>query len=1561
MNEAPRTYADHVVDYAQAGWPCILPVPPGDKFPPPSGFTGAEGIDTDPLQLVAWAGSHAHSSIALRMPDGVIGIDVDQYLKKGVQKHGAETLDALIAELGPLPATWSSTARGDAGGPGVSRVMLFQVPAQRYTPNLTAGGTGDIEIIQRHHRYIVVAPSVNPETGTVYRWYDPQGQPSDKVPGPMDLAVLPPAWVNHLREGATAAGPASADHYTGAQLLDQLEGDWRPECAHITNSRLLAIDEVTRAEAGSRHDSMTASVHGVILAAASGHQGVAWSIAELRTAWDNLTAGEDRGPEFESMLLTSARKAVTLVGQHQVVRDPCLTEDAFAVFASAPQDAAGNPVEAIAPVMRFSVREVIGTHLFDPVAQLDQPLAQAVLERTYPVIRYASDSGGWLLRLPDRWELHPDLRDWAVAQVATLMPVGDPGADKDSEQKARSSRRARLQTQAGAKAIAGKMGALVAGGLHPCAVQLGNLDSQPHVLWAGGFPWDLAACRPDVPMEDWIARIDPTTPHLHTAGVTPERVPTPLWDAFLAAVWPDPEVRAWSLRVLSIALTGYPDRALPILIGDTGRGKTQVVSLLMSVLGSYAHAADPRLLGAEGAKAHASIVFALKGRRLSFIDEGPREGRFAQERLKQLTGGGELTANQMNQNPITFSPTHTLLLTTNDEPVLTDPAIRSRARLIPCDGDPELVRVTRAAIGHPNSAQWRAEAPGVLAQMMAEAGAWLEDPTSAHVTAAPEKLRYLAETLGHEQDPIRVWVDEETEPTDNGTPSRELYQAFVASCRRSGIRADAQPSETRWGRALNRLGYPVTHTKHGKTRPLRVRNSNFMPGMGLQAPPAAEAPGDGLTPKGDGLVTGSDTQPVTAFPQVNVRSSTDGDGYDGLEDIPTYMRAHAHAHEAATPKRAEPVTQSVDSLQLQATNPSPPAATQKPKRERSAAATQKAAEAREEKRQAAIAEHAGALIGLPALVSATGSVTAVSVSDAGALLGTITSTDTALTVDVEHTGYPVGHRDFALRTIQLGNEHFAVVLDATDAEHTALAATQLEAATILHAHSATADLVPLAHAGLIDIEAAWAKMHDTVVLAKLADPASTGSDPGLKKLAQAVLREAALSPAADDGRKALFKAGKWLTETKAHTPLERSGWAQVDHRTETMIRYDASDVIDDAALALRLPRPAPALLERENLAQRMTARVANTGLRLDPEHTAAKHAEQTAALADASARLGGFGIENPGSDAQVAAALERLGAELPRTATGRPSVAKGAIDQYASAGGDLGVLVKARLDYQSAENRLGLFLDGYTQLITNGDGRARPTVYTLAADTGRMSCVRPNLQQVPREGGYRACIIADPGHVLISADFSGVELRVAAALSQDQNLMSIVADPERDIHREIAQLVWGAGAGKSERYAAKRKVFGRLYGSGLGGLVKSDPPVSEAIARSIIDAMDLMTPGLSEWSRQVADAVESGRTQFQAYSGRTIYMPTDRGYAAPNYCIQGTARELLIDGLVRWSGTRWGNAVLLPVHDELVVHVPEDDADEATAALVDCMASNLAGVDIVAEPSEPTFAWADSA
>jgi Bifunctional DNA primase/polymerase, N-terminal len=108
--------------YLRAGWSAILPVPVAAKSPPPAGFTGAAGADTSLEQLEAWATTgYGARSIALRMPEGVVGLDVDDYVKGETVKGGAGTVAAHEALWGPLPSTWVSTARGSDVGRGRAR------------------------------------------------------------------------------------------------------------------------------------------------------------------------------------------------------------------------------------------------------------------------------------------------------------------------------------------------------------------------------------------------------------------------------------------------------------------------------------------------------------------------------------------------------------------------------------------------------------------------------------------------------------------------------------------------------------------------------------------------------------------------------------------------------------------------------------------------------------------------------------------------------------------------------------------------------------------------------------------------------------------------------------------------------------------------------------------------------------------------------------------------------------------------------------------------------------------------------------------------------------------------------------------------------------------------------------------------------------------------------------------------------------------------------------------------------------------------------------------------
>jgi DNA polymerase I-like protein with 3'-5' exonuclease and polymerase domains len=261
-------------------------------------------------------------------------------------------------------------------------------------------------------------------------------------------------------------------------------------------------------------------------------------------------------------------------------------------------------------------------------------------------------------------------------------------------------------------------------------------------------------------------------------------------------------------------------------------------------------------------------------------------------------------------------------------------------------------------------------------------------------------------------------------------------------------------------------------------------------------------------------------------------------------------------------------------------------------------------------------------------------------------------------------------------------------------------------------------------------------------------------------------------------------------------------------------------------------------------------------------------------------------------------------------------------------------------------------------------------VYTLGTDTGRMSCVRPNLQQLKRTGGLRACITADPGMMIVSADFQAVELRTAAALAGDGALYEMIAagDAERaagrdgsahDLHWKIARQVWGPDAGKGARYNAKRGVFGRLYGAGIPKIAAT-LGISEAEAQAVADVLDALAPGVATWSAGMRKYVREGGTSFQTYSGRVIWLDRSQPHKSGNFAIQGTAREFLADGLLRWRQSPWGNCTVLPVHDEVLATVPADQAQAATAELARCMTTQLNGMAIVVEPSEPSFAWADA-
>lgn len=233
-----RPFADAVQFYRNSGWLGTLPLPPRAKSNPPDGWTGGHERDPDGATVHGWAtNGYAGGNIALRMPADVIGLDVDAYAalrpvrdpatgvlgQQWVRKRGAETLAELEAALGPLPPTWRSSAR-----PAPSGIYYFRVP-----PGVTITESalpGDIEIIRRGHRYAVVAPSINPETDSTYRWWfgtNTGGWSVQHRPPRVDEpAVLPSAWAVRLAARPVAVPGVVSDFFQPAKQADSAARQW---------------------------------------------------------------------------------------------------------------------------------------------------------------------------------------------------------------------------------------------------------------------------------------------------------------------------------------------------------------------------------------------------------------------------------------------------------------------------------------------------------------------------------------------------------------------------------------------------------------------------------------------------------------------------------------------------------------------------------------------------------------------------------------------------------------------------------------------------------------------------------------------------------------------------------------------------------------------------------------------------------------------------------------------------------------------------------------------------------------------------------------------------------------------------------------------------------------------------------------------------------------------------------------------------------------------------------------------------------------------------------------
>lgn len=258
---------------------------------------------------------------------------------------------------------------------------------------------------------------------------------------------------------------------------------------------------------------------------------------------------------------------------------------------------------------------------------------------------------------------------------------------------------------------------------------------------------------------------------------------------------------------------------------------------------------------------------------------------------------------------------------------------------------------------------------------------------------------------------------------------------------------------------------------------------------------------------------------------------------------------------------------------------------------------------------------------------------------------------------------------------------------------------------------------------------------------------------------------------------------------------------------------------------------------------------------------------------------------------------------------------------------------------------------GYLKHL-GADGRVHANINPLGTKTGRMSSSSPNLQNPDRDiAEVRGCFLPEPGHVHISVDYSGVEWRVAAGVTGDERMREVFERGE-DMHALTAKLLHGdafASADKATqkklRQEAKTRGLGKLYGQGYRSAARQEGiPVHEM--KKVHDAIDTLYPGIRRKIEEMTEVID-GPTRLDLATGRQVI--ADAGYKSLNYLCQGPARDLLAYAVLRLFEAGLGGYICMLVHDEIVLSVPAERAQEYLEMVQEIMAGEFMGVKIESE------------
>ena len=305
-----------------------------------------------------------------------------------------------------------------------------------------------------------------------------------------------------------------------------------------------------------------------------------------------------------------------------------------------------------------------------------------------------------------------------------------------------------------------------------------------------------------------------------------------------------------------------------------------------------------------------------------------------------------------------------------------------------------------------------------------------------------------------------------------------------------------------------------------------------------------------------------------------------------------------------------------------------------------------------------------------------------------------------------------------------------------------------------------------------------------------------------------------------------------------------------------------------------------------------------------------------------------------------------------KTATGQASTSEDVLSKLA---GEFPIVARI-LDYREIAKLKSTYVDSLPELINPQTGRIHTTFNQTIAATGRLSSINPNLQNIPvrTERGKqmrKAFIPRDHEHILLSADYSQIELRIVAEMSGDKGMTEAFQN-KLDIHTATAAKVYNVPydeVTKEMRYKAKSVNFGIIYGQGAFGLAEN-LGISRSEAKSIIDNYFIQFPGIKEYMNYNIDFARKNG-YVKTMMGRRRYLKdinsknfTVRGFAernAINAPVQGSAADMIKIAMIgihdEFKKHKFKSKMTLQVHDELVFDAFIDEVEKIKPIITEKM------------------------